>query len=161
MLERIYQIVNEAEAAGEIGGVLIGIEHVMMWAEEGGMTEGKGIRLFQQLHREGYFEGALSSSAFAVPLERGYYASVPFVSARIEFVTEPGLREIGRLPDPREELLLGLEAAIVSLQQDPKLSPDEKQEKINWLQQVVDVGKGLTEAGIKSIWRGELPPPGS
>lgn len=55
MLERIYLSLEEEEQAGGLGGVNIGIEQVMNWAESEGIITAGGVRLFQQLHREGYF----------------------------------------------------------------------------------------------------------
>ena len=41
------------------------------------------------------------------------------------------------------------------------LDEEEKRQKINWLQQVLDVAKQLTIEGIKAVWRGDVAPPGA
>lgn len=81
--------------------------------------------------------------------------------ARIDHVTDLGLRELERLPNPRDELLVGLQAAIAATRADPTLDEEEKRQKINWLQQVLDVGKQLTVEGIKAVWRGDVAPLGT
>lgn len=160
LLESIHETIEESEDAGKIGPVRINIESIMVWGEDEGIGGSKAIRIFQQLHKEGYFDGNLGKPLYSVTMRGKVYSSVPFYDALVSHVTDKGLREIGRLPDPREEYLLGLNAAILSLRQDATLSEEEKRQKINWLQQMVDVGKQLTVEGIKSIWRGDIPPPG-
>jgi hypothetical protein len=61
MLERICLALEEEEQAGGLGGVNIGIEQVMNLAESEDISAARGVRLFQQLHREGYFDGRLGS----------------------------------------------------------------------------------------------------
>jgi hypothetical protein len=160
LLDQIHKAVEEAESTGGLGAVNVGIEDVMAWAEEEGISAAKGVRLFQQLYQEGYFAGSIGKPVFAATVRGQFYKSIPFMMARIDYVTEPGLREIGQLPDPREELLMGLEAAIASVRKDPRLDEEEKRQKINWLQQIVDVGKQLTVEGVKSVLRGDVSPPG-
>jgi hypothetical protein len=128
------------------------------WVAHITSRRGQGYTPFQQLHAEGYFAGRIGKPVYSVEIRGEFVHSVPFLNARVEYLTEKGLREIGELPDPREELLLGLEAAIASLGEDPRLSEEEKRQKIDWLQQIVDAGRDLTVEGIKALWRGDIQP---
>lgn len=58
----------------------------MNWAESEGIIAARGVRLFQQLHREGYFAGQLGTPVFQVPIGDRVYSRVPFLRARIDHV---------------------------------------------------------------------------
>ena len=65
------------------------------------------------------------------------------MSAQVRGLTDKGLIEIGKLPDPQGHLLAGLEAALREVQQDPTLGPKEKEEKLNAGREAIAFIRGL------------------
>ncbi len=59
-------------------------------------------------------------------------------------LTNDGLAQIGKLPDPKEQLRLGLEAALREIDRDPNLSPEEKEQKINAGREAIAFIRALT-----------------
>ena len=89
---------------------------------------------FVSLVDEGYISAKLDTSVMGGP---------PFMSAQIRGLTDKGLVEIGKLPDPQGRLLAGLEAALREVQQDPTLGPEEKEEKLNAGREAIAFIRGL------------------
>ena len=70
----------------------------------------------------------------------------------VDHINRAGLLEIGALPDPRQHLISGLEAALRDIQQDPTLEPEEKQEKLNLGREALAFVRGVaTEVAAKII----------
>ena len=89
---------------------------------------------FLSLVDEGYISAKLDTSVKGGP---------PFMSAQVRGLTDKGLIEIGKLPDPQGHLLAGLEAALREVQQDPTLGPKEKEEKLNAGREAIAFIRGL------------------
>lgn len=94
----------------------------------------QALHRFVRLVREGYIDAKLDTSFKGGP---------PFTSAQVNGLTTEGLIEIGALPDPKERLISGLEAALWEVQQDPTLRPEEKEEKLNAGREALAFIRGL------------------
>jgi hypothetical protein len=79
------------------------------------------------------------------------------MSAQVRGLADKGLIEIGELPDPRERLILGLDAAMRSIQRDPTLTDEEKKRRIDWFEEAKIMVRTLGVETVKAIWRGDLP----
>ena len=75
---------------------------------------------------------------------------------RVDVITEAGLRKIGALPDPQQQFMEGLEAAIQALREDDTLTHAEKKRSIDWLEEGKLLARTLTSESIKAIVRGDL-----
>lgn len=102
------------------------ISHVL------GLSGGETLSLFKYVCREGY-----------VGLSPGSDLSKSFNFVVVDHINRAGLIEIGALPDPRQHLLSGLEAALHEIQQDPTLEPEEKEEKLKLGREAIAFARGL------------------
>jgi DNA-binding transcriptional ArsR family regulator len=71
-------------------------------------------------------------------------------------VTEKGLRLIGELPDPQDQLIQRFETAIYVIEHDDRLTEAEKKREIDWLEEGKLLARSLTTDAIKAILRGDL-----
>lgn len=113
MLRLLRRVVSEAHERGETQA-RVSFEDVEGMAEEVGGNEAQSVALFQRLHREGRWSGKLLAG-----YKDGRGGSVPFSDALVEDLTSEGMREIGELPDPAEDLARRLvEAARIIDERD-------------------------------------------
>ncbi len=56
---------------------------------------------------------------------------MPIQALPLSGAFNPGLSEVGELPDTRERLLVGLEAEMQMVRDDPNLTSEEKKRKID------------------------------
>ena len=98
---------------------------------------------FVRLVHEGYIDAKLDTAIKGGP---------PFSSAQVNGLTDKGLLEIGEVPDPRQQLVLGITAALHDIQNDPTLSQEEKEEKLSLGREALAFVRGLAvEVAAKVI----------
>ena len=112
---------------------IISIYEVGALGEEIGLDEFDAVEMFRRLWREGYFEA--TGIDRGVTDERGH--PLPFLHAHVEGLTEKGLREIGKLPDPGEKLINAFEAARESIERSGLPEP-KKRELLDRVRLVID-----------------------
>ncbi len=109
-----------------------------------GMSGGETVGLLRRLGYDGY-----------VRVDFGRSRS--FGRARVESLTDKGMREIGELPDPQERFLLGLEAAIRAIREDESIPGPGRSRRIDVLEEAKQIGRPLAVDIIKAMFRGEIP----
>jgi hypothetical protein len=161
MLAVLNRALTEAERAGEPGlmvmisrgggteaGVYLDNTERINLAEELGFGGGETVSLFRWAEAAGYMRPGYGSG--------GREADTPI--AFLEYLEPEGYALIGELPDPQEKLILGLDAAIRAIQQDPTMDPGEKQRKIDWFEEFKIVARTLTIDTAKAVLRGDIQP---
>lgn len=129
--------------SGPAVGLYVGLANDNV-AELLGMSGGEAVGLLRRLSADGY-----------VRVDFGRHSS--FGRARVESLTDKGLREIGELPDPQERFLLGLEAAIRAIREDESIPGPERSRRIDVLEEAKQIGRPLAVDIIKAMFRGEIP----
>ena len=107
------------------------------------------IALFQTLVRQGYIDAELKGGSKTGP---------PFSFAFVYGLTDKGHQLIDTLPDPKAELLERLDAieeAIRALQ-DPNVSQEQKDEAIEAVGVLRQLGIGVTSSGAYDLIRSLL-----
>jgi hypothetical protein len=74
----------------------------------------------------------------------------------ITLVTEKGLRLIGELPNPQDQLIQRFETAIYVIENDDRLTETEKKREIDWLEEGKLLARSLTTDAVKALLRGDL-----
>ena len=72
-------------------------------------------------------------------------------------ITERGLQAIQKLPDAQETWMQGLEAAIRTLREDDSVPEEERQRKVDVLEEAKHIGRPLVVEVIKGMFRGDIP----
>jgi hypothetical protein len=145
----VYEWIRERDAADNLKAVVDG-EVLKRWASGiEGMSTTEAKYSLKQLVDEHYV------TCVHMPTELSYE---PFVHLVPQSLTEKGLLTIGEMPDPQERIILGVEAAMRSIQRDPTMDAAEKQQKIDWLEEFKHVVRSLTVETAKAVLRGNLPP---
>jgi hypothetical protein len=117
-------------------------------AEELGLSVGETVGLFRWAESEGYIRPNYGSgsrdadTAFAV----------------LDHLESAGYELIGELPDPQERLALVLDAAILAVRRDQSLTPEQRQQRIDWFEEAKFVVRTFGVEVAKAVWRGDLPP---
>ncbi len=143
-LDRGETYINLSYYSGERRAGLFIYEGNIDIGEKFGARGARAVSIFKRLDRAGYLESDIEHTADSgVTSFRG--------------LLNPGLAEIGELPDARERLLLGLEAAIQMVRDDPNLTPEEKKRKLDWFEEGKFIVRTLGVETVKAWWRGELP----
>ena len=106
MLRLLRRTASEAHERGELAAQL-SFEDVQGMAGQVGCNPAQAVALFQRLHREGRWEGKMMAG----------YKGVPFSIAAVEDLTSEGMREIGELPDPAEDLARRLAEAARAIEE--------------------------------------------
>ncbi len=114
MLRLLRRTASEAHERGELAAQL-SFEGVGGMAGQVGCNPAQAVALFHRLQREGRWEGKLMAG----------YKGVPFSIAMIEDLTSEGMREVGELPDPAEDLARRLAEAARALEKRDDV-PDEQ-----------------------------------
>ena len=112
--------------------------------EKIGVRSAEAISMFKRLAQAGYIITDVR------PLES-------FGTPGVWGLTNDGLAQIGRLPDPQERLVLGLDAAIRSVQRDSTLGDEDKKRRIDWFEEAKIMVRTLGVETVKAVWRGDLP----
>jgi hypothetical protein len=149
MLDAVNRRLKASQEQGELS-LQLSFNDVLALAEELRMPQAEGVAIFRRLYQEGFFGGWMGQG-YKDPV----IGSVPFSRVKVEFLTSKGKQEIGDFPDPRERIILGVEAAIRSLQRDPTMDPAEKQRKIDWFEEFKFVVRSLTVETAKAVFRGD------
>lgn len=139
MLERMG-IPPDAQEAAETG---VGADAVAVQQQSV-----QALYRFVRLVDEGFINAKLDTTIKGGP---------PFSSAQVRGLTNKGLIEIGEVPDPQERLILGLDAAMRSIQRDPTLTDEEKKRRIDWFEEAKFMVRTLGVETVKAIWRGDTP----
>jgi hypothetical protein len=141
-LQKAYEQGNSTLAVHYVAeGENVGVDvqaysgHQANAADTLGVRGGEALNLFRYVCREGL---VYLSTQSALSRTRG--------TVYVETLSNRGLLEIGKLPDPKERLLSGLEAALRDIQQNPSLGPEEKEEKLNAGREAIEFIRGLAVA---------------
>jgi hypothetical protein len=161
--EKMYRVLKFLYGSEQQGGLRIKSQHKevkrlitrRVKAQRGVHDEETGEDILSKLD--------LSANEFLKTLDR--LRNAGYIEAPIKkypsydiytfyYVTEVGLRALGMLPDPQAQFIQGLQAAIEAIKQDDRLTEEEKQREINWLQEGTVVARTLTIDAIKAIVSG-------
>lgn len=120
MLRLLRRRIAEAHERGELR-VRVSVSDVAEMVEEVGGNEAQSVALFQRLYREGCWSGNLGKG-----YKDGRGGSVPFAFALVEDLTSKGMREIGDLPDPAEDLARRLVEAARAIDERDDVPEEQK-----------------------------------
>lgn len=151
MLKIVQERIEQAYEGGQLQA-RIDINQVIALGDELGISEGAAVAMFCRLGDEGYFVATGLNKPFNHGFDR-----YPFMWANVDRLTTKGLLEIGELPDVRERLIRGLDAAIRAVEREEIPEP-EKKKRIDWLEEGKIMVRTLAVEGVKAIYRGDIPP---
>jgi hypothetical protein len=117
-------------------------------AEELGLSGAETVGLFRWAESEGYIRPNYGSG--------GRDADSPLAS--LAHLESEGYELIGELPDPQERLALVLDAAIRAVRSDQSLTPEQRQQRIDWFEEAKFVVRTFGVEVAKAVLRGDLPP---
>ena len=140
MLRALRRLVSEAHERGETTAT-VSFDDVGGMAAEMGANSAQAVALFQRLHREGRWAGKILSG----------YKGVPFSMALVEDLTSDGMREIGELPDPTEDLVRRLVETARAIEESEDLPEGQKSVAKRALDELVHFARGLPPGAAVEI----------
>lgn len=132
MLRLLRRTASEAHERGELAARL-SFEDVGGMAGQIGCNPAQAVALFQRLHREGRWSGKLMAG----------YKGLPFSIALVEDLTSEGMREVGELPDPAEELASRLVEAARAIEGRDDVPDGQKTVAKRALEELAHFVRGL------------------
>jgi hypothetical protein len=148
ILRAIYQQLEHAYDRGE-SVLILQPQEVPDLGKELGFNPAKTYAKVKELVDKGYLRARLAP---------GHLGRLRYSLLTVESLTDPGLLEIGAIPDPRQRLIQGFEGTIREIEADPRLDEEEKEKRINWAHEAVALVRGLSVELAARIITGELPP---
>lgn len=140
MLRALRRLVSEAHERGETTAT-VAFEDVGGMAGEVGGNAAQAVALFRRLHAEGHWSGKILAG----------YKGVPFSMALVEDLISEGMREIGELPDPAEDLARRLVEAARAIDERDDMPDGQKTVAKRALEELAHFVRGLPPGAAVEI----------